>query len=122
MHKMVSWVRAMPRPSTLAAPLGGGGRQPCTGLLVVLPLARKSPVRAPHPPIRPSTYRPTVESELGGPLAVLGKLWDRSAGRSLASWLPPSKSAKSVSLCFTLFHKLKHILVTAATFAKLLCF
>ena len=31
-------------PRTLTAPLGGGGRQPCNGLRVVLPPVRKSPV------------------------------------------------------------------------------
>ena len=33
-----------PPPRTLTAPLGGGGGQPCTGLGVVLPPVRKSPV------------------------------------------------------------------------------
>ena len=39
----------MPRPRPLLPPLEGGGRQPCTGLRVVLPPVRKSPVsRAAH--------------------------------------------------------------------------
>ena len=46
-RKMVCWVGVLPRPGPVLPPLEGGGRQPCTGLLVVLPLARKSPVRAP---------------------------------------------------------------------------
>ena len=43
-RKMVCWVEAMPRPRPLLPPLEGGGRQPCTGLLDVLPPVRKSPV------------------------------------------------------------------------------
>ena len=43
-RKMVCWVEAMPRPRPLLPPLEGGGRQPCTGLRVVLPPVRKSPV------------------------------------------------------------------------------
>ena len=44
-RKMVCWLGAMPRPRRLLPPLEGGGGQPCTGLLVVLPPVRKSPVR-----------------------------------------------------------------------------
>ena len=44
-RKMVCWGGVRPRPGPLLPPLEGGGRQPCTGLLVVLPPVRKSPVR-----------------------------------------------------------------------------
>ena len=44
-RKMMCWGRARPRPGPRLPPLEGGGRQPCTGLLVVLPPVRKSPVR-----------------------------------------------------------------------------
>ena len=42
---MVCWGGVRPRPGPRLPPLEGGGRQPCTGLLVVLPPVRKSPVR-----------------------------------------------------------------------------
>ena len=44
-RKMVCWGGVRPRPGPRLPPLEGGGRQPCTGLLVVLPPVRKSPVR-----------------------------------------------------------------------------
>ena len=44
-RKMVCWGGVRPRPGPLLPPLEGGGRQPCTGLRVVLPPVRKSPVR-----------------------------------------------------------------------------
>ena len=49
-RKMVCWGGVRPRPGPRLPPLEGGGRQPCTGLLVVLPPVRKSPVSraAPH--------------------------------------------------------------------------
>ena len=43
-RKMVCWGGVRPRPGPRLPPLEGGGRQPCTGLLVVLPPVRKSPV------------------------------------------------------------------------------
>jgi hypothetical protein len=58
----------------------------------------------PRPYDRRLIDRPSKVSELGGPLAVLGKLWDRSAGRSLASAAPPGKSVIFVSPCITLYH------------------
>ena len=52
-RKMMCWGRARPRPGPRLPPLEGGGRQPCTGLRVVLPPVRKSPVRrgTPLPPL-----------------------------------------------------------------------
>ena len=44
-RKMVCWGGVRPRPGPRLPPLEGGGRQPCTGLLDVLPPVRKSPVR-----------------------------------------------------------------------------
>ena len=44
-RKMMCWGRARPRPGPRLHPLERGGRQPCTGLRVVLPPVRKSPVR-----------------------------------------------------------------------------
>ena len=44
-RKMVCWGGVRPRPGPRLPPLEGGGRQPCNGLLVVLPPVRKSPVR-----------------------------------------------------------------------------
>ena len=43
-RKMVCWGGVRPRPGPRLPPLEGGGRQPCTGLLDVLPPVRKSPV------------------------------------------------------------------------------
>ena len=51
-RKMVCWLGATPRPRRLLPPLEGGGGQPCTGLRVVLPLARKSPASASLPKCR----------------------------------------------------------------------
>ena len=44
-RKMMCWGTARPRPGPRLHPLERGGRQPCTGLRVVLPPVRKSPVR-----------------------------------------------------------------------------